>query len=182
MRLEFWQNYGLCIKNRGRGDSRCEIRYRFGVIHVFCGQGHTGVPECAQKIQVRGDYRCEFRYRFGVIVFFVGSVPPPSPIPSDHPFHGLRDCVYLKADSTCDGGIPGVQSANGNVCCQIACGICDGSSCVGYGDCCEEKIQDSGVLCSVSGTAPCIMESGVFRVSFPKTWEIKSACFARMSA
>lgn len=101
------------------------------------------------------------------------SSPPPLPLrPSPHPVlppssslspppHPSIQLTISKTDSTCTGGISGVESANGNVCCDTGCGICDGVSCVGYGDCCEEKIQDSGVLCSDSGTAPCILDSGV---------------------
>ncbi|CAN0425734.1 unnamed protein product, partial [Hapterophycus canaliculatus] len=56
----------------------------------------------------------------------------------------------------------GVQS--GRSCCLAACGECGGSGCHLFGDglgasnCCESDILNSGVLCSVSLAAPCIVD------------------------
>lgn len=62
----------------------------------------------------------------------------------------------------CSNGIPGVESAGGDVCCEVTCSECGGNWCVGYEDCCEEKIHDLGVLCSEDGVkaGPCIITEG----------------------
>eukprot|EP00752_Nemacystus_decipiens_P017686 g15857.t1 len=57
---------------------------------------------------------------------------------------------------TCSTGITGNESENGHVCCPLTCWGCGGDRCVGEGGCCEESIQEDGILCSESGTAPCI--------------------------
>eukprot|EP00752_Nemacystus_decipiens_P003257 g3014.t1 len=67
---------------------------------------------------------------------------PATPAPSELP--------------KCSGGIVGVEAASGNVCCNYRCGTCGGDRCGGNGGCCEHSIQEDGILCSESGTAPCI--------------------------
>ncbi|CAN0056924.1 unnamed protein product [Pylaiella littoralis] len=85
---------------------------------------------------------------------------------------GTAPCVYevvvAPTDSTCSNGIAGIDG-NGVVCCPIGCGTCGGSSCatagrangLGSDSCCGGGIKDSGVLCSVSGVAPCIIDGDV---------------------
>lgn len=67
----------------------------------------------------------------------------------------------------CTGGIDGVQSTSLDVCCTAECGTCGGPGCTPANtssltalDCCATEIVDSGVLCSETGTAPCILSTG----------------------
>lgn len=62
---------------------------------------------------------------------------------------------------TCNNGIPGIQ--NDQACCVLECGQCGGSGCTTAGGlgqvyCCSDIILNSGIYCSVSGAAPCIVE------------------------
>lgn len=70
---------------------------------------------------------------------------------------------FLQVEPMCSNGIPGIQSKNS--CCALACGQCGGAGCSRAGgltsaDCCEGGVQASGVLCEVSGAAPCIIDAG----------------------
>eukprot|EP00903_Cladosiphon_okamuranus_P006298 g6176.t1 len=67
---------------------------------------------------------------------------------------------------TCTGGIAGVQSTSLDVCCVAECGTCGGPGCtpantssLTANDCCATEISDSGVLCSDTGVAPCILST-----------------------
>lgn len=74
---------------------------------------------------------------------------------------------FLSSDSTCSNDVVGVQSKD--ICCAAECGTCGGSGCssrvpnLGGSGCCEGAIRDSGILCSDSGTSPCII--GVWRAA-----------------
>lgn len=63
---------------------------------------------------------------------------------------------------TCSNGLAGYEASD--VCCSVSCGHCGdpgGSSLDGGNDsCCTANILDSGVLCSDSGAAPCIIDEG----------------------
>ncbi|CAN0056993.1 unnamed protein product [Pylaiella littoralis] len=66
---------------------------------------------------------------------------------------------------TCSNGIEGIDG-NGVVCCPLGCGQCGGTGCGSSGkangldgdSCCGGGIKDSGILCSDSGSAPCIID------------------------
>ena len=64
---------------------------------------------------------------------------------------------------TCSNGIVGFD-ANGVVCCPLTCGGCAGTGCNsmpgGSSQCCGGGIKASGILCSASGEAPCIIDEG----------------------
>lgn len=83
--------------------------------------------------------------------------------------------LTLITDRTCPsaGGIEGIESDNGKTCCLTSCGQCGGRGCSDSGDasdCCESIIQKYGEACSVSGTAPCYIDSGkniFFAISTP---------------
>lgn len=65
---------------------------------------------------------------------------------------------------TCSNGISGVDSVNGDFCCPTLCGMCGGPGCSsfpgGADNCCTSVISQQDVLCSESGTAPCIINDG----------------------
>lgn len=72
-----------------------------------------------------------------------------------------------QADAVCSNGIAGVQATSVDVCCVEACGQCGGPGCdpgnsstLTAADCCSSEIEQSGVLCDVTGTAPCIITTG----------------------
>ncbi|CAM9254537.1 unnamed protein product, partial [Hapterophycus canaliculatus] len=59
---------------------------------------------------------------------------------------------------TLAGGIPGIESSDGQACCVAACGQCGGMSCFAVGpasDCCVADITERGQACSVTNEAPC---------------------------
>lgn len=68
--------------------------------------------------------------------------------------------------TTCSNGFTGVERAG--ICCTLDCGTCGGSGCnrrareagLTSKDCCITAIEESGVLCEDSGTAPCIFGEG----------------------
>ena len=64
--------------------------------------------------------------------------------------------------STCKNGLPGVPSAGGGICCAPECDKCGGSDCsaqdAGGENCCVDPIEMSGILCSESGAAPCLID------------------------
>lgn len=74
--------------------------------------------------------------------------------------HTIYNAVTDDAATVCDNNLPGVS--NGEICCAASCGACGGADCKnlagGRENCCMGNIQDSGVLCSVSEAAPCIMD------------------------
>ena len=67
---------------------------------------------------------------------------------------------------TCSNGISGVEAPG--VCYVQECGTCEGADCGSHGkdfglgstDCCTGRIKGSGVLCSLSGAAPCLIDDG----------------------
>eukprot|EP00903_Cladosiphon_okamuranus_P009656 g9189.t1 len=73
-------------------------------------------------------------------------------------------CILGEAPAgsdTCPDGTVGVEDDNEVVCCPLSCGECAGPGCSGRpggaDDCCGGNIKDSEVMCSTSGTAPCIL-------------------------
>lgn len=66
----------------------------------------------------------------------------------------------------CSNGISGVE--RDGYCCPLMCGACGGSGCsqrarvagLTSDDCCVTRINESGVYCDESGTAPCIIGEG----------------------
>ena len=59
----------------------------------------------------------------------------------------------------CNNGLPGYEAAN--VCCALECGQCGGVGCSqlpGGKECCTSDVLATGMLCSESGTAPCIID------------------------
>ena len=63
------------------------------------------------------------------------------------------------------GGIPGIESSNGQACCLASCGQCGGMGCSSAGkdtDCCISDIVASGEACSVKGSAPCYIGDGKY--------------------
>eukprot|EP00903_Cladosiphon_okamuranus_P015191 g14044.t1 len=68
------------------------------------------------------------------------------------------DSVDPVAQSTCSNGLPGYEASD--VCCPAGCGRCGGSGCSKRGDgCCTGAIKDSGIKCSKSRSAPCIIDT-----------------------
>lgn len=69
--------------------------------------------------------------------------------------------VHISTGQTCSNGLPGIQ--NENVCCELACGTCGGAGCAtrpgGAASCCSGAITDGGMLCSVTGATPCIIDT-----------------------
>lgn len=82
------------------------------------------------------------------------------------------DCCLpdpVPVGETCSNGLAGVESTG--VCCMEECITCGGAECstrvAGFGqfDCCVGPIVDTGVYCSESGEAPCIVDEDVQRCS-----------------
>eukprot|EP00903_Cladosiphon_okamuranus_P006682 g6522.t1 len=83
----------------------------------------------------------------------------------------LRSVVVLPAlllpvavaQDTCSNGLVGIEFKT--VCCDLGCGSCGGSGCSlrpgGGTACCKGLIENSEVLCSVSGAAPCILDGDI---------------------
>lgn len=73
---------------------------------------------------------------------------------------------------TCSNGVAGVEGFD--QCCALECGTCGGKGCkdgdqsagLSADDCCAGRIRDSGVMCDVSGTAPCTIVAGKAQCSF----------------
>ncbi|CAM9115958.1 unnamed protein product [Ectocarpus sp. 6 AP-2014] len=85
-------------------------------------------------------------------------------------FAALLGVVLALAGSvgaqTCAGGISGVESTSLDVCCTLECGTCGGVGCtpantssLTANDCCATEISESGVMCSDTGVAPCILST-----------------------
>ncbi|CAM9499658.1 unnamed protein product [Ectocarpus fasciculatus] len=92
-------------------------------------------------------------------VFNVAVAPPPTPVPAPTTPMPTRPPGPV---STCTGGIPGVESDDGTVCCMEHCPSCrieSAEECVGVPACCQEKILDTGLMCSDEGVeeGPCIL-------------------------
>ncbi|CAN0138651.1 unnamed protein product, partial [Pylaiella littoralis] len=63
-----------------------------------------------------------------------------------------------KHDPKCPGtDVVGVESEDGDVCCSLRCGVCDGLRCVGQGSCCEEHIKDTEETCDEEPYVPCVI-------------------------
>ena len=46
------------------------------------------------------------------------------------------------------------------MCCPVECGECGGVGCSQRGDgCCTKDVEDSGIKCSESRSAPCIIDT-----------------------
>ena len=61
------------------------------------------------------------------------------------------------------GGIPGLESSDGTVCCVGDCTQCGGDGCSADGrasECCTSPIRESGETCAETGEAPCLIEDG----------------------
>ena len=78
-----------------------------------------------------------------------------------------RRCLFFvtRSADVCSGagGIPGIESSNGEACCLASCGLCGGEGCAGAGedsDCCGSDIAQRGEACSVKGSAPCYIDAG----------------------
>ncbi|CAN0417845.1 unnamed protein product [Pylaiella littoralis] len=77
---------------------------------------------------------------------------------------GTAPCIIDAPDMSCSNGVAGVQDGNAKVCCVAGCGGCGGVGCstmasqYGASDCCIGPIEDSGIWCSDSETAPCIID------------------------
>lgn len=60
----------------------------------------------------------------------------------------------------CSNGLPGFEAAD--VCCPLTCGRCGGVGCSdlpgGELECCTSVVMETGELCSVAETAPCIID------------------------
>ncbi|CAM9675201.1 unnamed protein product, partial [Ectocarpus fasciculatus] len=72
-----------------------------------------------------------------------------------------EDSIDDQLFTWCTNGVPGVESAGGEVCCPADCGQCGGVGCGEGGagdDCCTTEIMDYGYPCSETGTAPCYLD------------------------
>ncbi|CAM9516484.1 unnamed protein product [Choristocarpus tenellus] len=74
--------------------------------------------------------------------------------------------VVIDVNGTCAGTdeVAGIRDPVEDVCCPLECGVCGGSGCgVIPGTtaemCCSENIMASSQLCSVTGVAPCVIDS-----------------------
>eukprot|EP00903_Cladosiphon_okamuranus_P006180 g6077.t1 len=77
---------------------------------------------------------------------------------------GVAPCIIGERPSgggTCSDGTVGIGDDNDVVCCPLSCGECSGRGCSGRpggsDDCCGGAIKESGVMCSTSGKAPCVL-------------------------
>ncbi|CAM9722429.1 unnamed protein product, partial [Laminaria digitata] len=66
-------------------------------------------------------------------------------------------------EGQCANGVAGVQ--RDDICCDLACGECGGGGCGqrpgGNTNCCTNRIRDSGLTCSATSMAPCIIDEEV---------------------
>lgn len=59
---------------------------------------------------------------------------------------------------TCSNSLAGYEASG--VCCPTSCGQCGGVGCSGLGDgCCTGNVKTSGVKCSESKAAPCVIDT-----------------------
>ncbi|CAN0188824.1 unnamed protein product, partial [Scytosiphon promiscuus] len=105
-----------------------------------------------------------------------GEVPAPTPEPVVDPTFGpvmtssAPSSAPTSAAPTADGdfcalagGIPGIESSDGQACCLASCGQCGGVGCSSAGaasDCCVTDIVELGESCSVKNEAPCYIDGG----------------------
>lgn len=80
-------------------------------------------------------------------------------------FLGAGFAASFDSNSTCSNGLTGIEDEVNGACCVAACGTCGGEGCgnipgLSGDDCCSTIITSNGTLCSVSNSAPCIMEYG----------------------
>ena len=62
------------------------------------------------------------------------------------------------AQPTCSNGLTGYEASG--VCCPVDCGRCGGGGCGDLGDgCCTSDVEDSGIKCSESRSAPCNIDT-----------------------
>eukprot|EP00752_Nemacystus_decipiens_P008767 g7823.t1 len=81
-------------------------------------------------------------------------------------FFGVALALVGSAGAQCTGGIDGIQSTSTDVCCVAECEACGGPGCtpantssLTANDCCVTEILESGVQCSDTGAAPCILST-----------------------
>eukprot|EP00904_Undaria_pinnatifida_P003197 jgi/Undpi1/12879/HiC_scaffold_7.g02546.m2 len=67
---------------------------------------------------------------------------------------------------TCSNGLVGMENDGGTVCCDIHCDQCGGPGCgnptlsfVSADDCCASNILTQDEPCSVTGSAPCVLDT-----------------------
>eukprot|EP00904_Undaria_pinnatifida_P003196 jgi/Undpi1/12878/HiC_scaffold_7.g02545.m1 len=75
-------------------------------------------------------------------------------------------CVLDPVVETCSNGLVGFDNDEATVCCDIHCEQCGGPGCgsptvsfVSANDCCASNILDNNELCSVTESAPCVMDT-----------------------
>ena len=90
--------------------------------------------------------------------------PSPAPTVSAAPSYTPSDTPSAAPSEEDCGPFGGRADSNDSVCCPVdMCPIaCGGNRCGaqpgGVENCCSSRVVDSGVLCSVSGAAPCILD------------------------
>ncbi|CAM9571406.1 unnamed protein product, partial [Hapterophycus canaliculatus] len=63
---------------------------------------------------------------------------------------------------TCSNGLAGYE--DNDVCCPLSCGTCGGEGCGLLGDgCCTSEIKEAGEICSITASAPCVIDSNSAR-------------------
>eukprot|EP00903_Cladosiphon_okamuranus_P016037 g14807.t2 len=77
-------------------------------------------------------------------------------------FLALLIAAGMAEGQTCSNGLAGYESAD--VCCPAGCGKCGGSGCAKFNldlgkSCCTNDVKATGTLCSVSKSAPCIIDT-----------------------
>ena len=114
----------------------------------------VGVPETARAVHAYRVGRRVFpahRCRENGCVRAITIVLPGAPV-----MHLLQH----SAGDTCANGLPGFDASG--VCCPESCGQCGGVGCSSLGEgCCTSGVIDSGVMCSDSLAAPCIMDGDI---------------------
>ncbi|CAM9730951.1 unnamed protein product [Ectocarpus fasciculatus] len=102
--------------------------------------------------------------------------PTPAPVyapptPSEMPVTAPTDEVVV-----CSTGIRGIESSDGAVCCPVGSTQCGGEGCsiVGLPDygpesCCQSIGLSTGVSCSVSEEAPCVLDEKPEPTAAPAT-------------
>ncbi|CAN0431092.1 unnamed protein product, partial [Ectocarpus sp. 12 AP-2014] len=78
---------------------------------------------------------------------------------------GLRG--YRSLQQICSNNMEGIDgiNENGAVCCTAECGQCGGEGCgsvpgLDNTNCCINGVLNNQELCSVAGSAPCVIDSG----------------------
>lgn len=80
-------------------------------------------------------------------------LPPPAP-------HLDVERPTPTTAQTCSNSLAGYEASG--VCCPVDCGTCGGSGCSQLGDgCCTKDVISSGVQCSSSRAAPCIIDGDI---------------------